>query len=1506
MKFKSIPILSLVLGLVLSTSINPLNFGVRIDVGNIDEEFLDTMSSFQKIDSLSGVSGHVPNNYRLERGLERYARTGILPKGIHMSQGNANIVVTTNRAVDIKEFNERMQVKVIVDLGIGYVIQGSIHSPEQLRSIIKIKGVGKVFGDYLIEYDERIATGPGPQIDQFRIREILGVDRVEQELEINGTSVVIGIADSGVDFGLKDLELAMARDVDGYPISFDPSGHGLALTNHTVQAKGNTLPISNIDFDIWISGGLSKFTDYFLQRDLKDLDITGITSSNSGDYKVGILVERGEYTQFFLCVLVDANQPHQYDTLFIDFDTSFALTIKYLLEEESIFLRLLARFILDDYMDFSLVDEKPHSWGDPKGNSEILARDLDDDGFADVSAGALSNTLDYGGLFNTDGEVIRGIRQDGNGFAVMWDDQGHGTSVAGNAVGRGVQPFMIYDDWLTDPIENNTAYNLPGMASGAKAAAVKVLSGGSTLLGWLWLCGFDLNSETGIWEYTGNHKADIINNSFGDSDFELDGYGNSWDLDTLTVDLLSVPGVIHPSYPGTIFIVSGGNGGPGYGTVTSPASSTAAITVAASTSHHPFEDFYGHTNQGIDEVTPWSARGPASLGTPKPDIANIGNFGFSVIPLWAAVGNSSRAYMQFGGTSQAAPLTAGVCALIVEALQQRNGAWSPDRVRYILKSTAKDLGYEAVVQGAGRVDAYRAVQLALGADRSDGNPVFEIYSTHTFANAANLLNRAFTDSFAVNSENNVTFNISTHPGISQTFNDTSFFAGRVQSGGSTYGTIIAQTVSGDQIDEASTLTYELRMEETHSLSPTWDIYNPYKFEDYFSSEFMRQFYTSDLAALHLTYDQEILEFYDEQGWEPLYVFLYDWNDRDQDSIIDYKNQTEALGEVRRIASSQSVANILSMYIGNPGDDFANSPAIMVHDDAFNQTNSWSGVELSLTIQLYKRISWNWFTVTQREINSTEWIITVTIPPATTPGIYQGYIKFTKEQTYQLVPVTVSVVDKITLGPNPLSFGGKTNKPLDVGGIYGSFDWSWRPESGDYRIYNFDLGTSDTKYLVTDIAWEHAGTVLDIWILNPAGAVIDTSDIVFLTDGQFNSTTTRPAGQIIVSPVNETGIYTVVLHCTKFDGHSIPESVTLSMSYLTEDLLKSTVEFSVPDEAALEGPHAMVSVRWEQISSHQLPYIMINTTSISAIEGDKVNTTETIDPEEDTLAGGWFETVGEVAEDYVTREFKKGDQVQVEVGWTAEDEPTDMDIFLWEPGQEQTYDDNLVGSRMATENNPEKATFTARKTGIYTIGIDWFGGSRFVEYYVYTDNTRGVTRTEPGTSATVDTHDMRHNGEFIIRSIARTGTSIQFDDEITVTAENFFPPAVSVTFPNGGERIDRPINITWTANDRNQDEDLHYQVFFSPNNGISWTLLQDKQGYLIVTETHLEQDLSQWIGTDQGLIKVEASDGVFTVEDTSDSIFSIITFVKQFNPIPILLVIPFIVVLVLFLLRRRKK
>jgi len=73
---------------------------------------------------------------------------------------------------------------------------------------------------------------------------------------------------------------------------------------------------------------------------------------------------------------------------------------------------------------------------------------------------------------------------------------------------------------------------------------------------------------------------------------------------------------------------------------------------------------------------------------------------------------------QFGGTSQSTPLTAGTAALIIEAYRNshRGRTPSPALVKQILASTANDLGFPSREEGAGEVDALKAVQAALSVD----------------------------------------------------------------------------------------------------------------------------------------------------------------------------------------------------------------------------------------------------------------------------------------------------------------------------------------------------------------------------------------------------------------------------------------------------------------------------------------------------------------------------------------------------------------------------------------------------------------------------------------------------------------------------------------------------------------------------------------------------------------------------------------------------------------------
>jgi subtilisin family serine protease len=120
--------------------------------------------------------------------------------------------------------------------------------------------------------------------------------------------------------------------------------------------------------------------------------------------------------------------------------------------------------------------------------------------------------------------------------------------------------------------------------------------------------------------------------------------------------------------------------------VGSPGSARLAITVGAVDS--------------LDARPEYSSKGPAA-GTfaIKPDVLAPGDMVLSLAPGGGTTVKS--------GTSMASPMAAGIAAL----LKSRSKTFSPEEIKATLMNSARDLGLPVMEQGAGRIDALRALDL---------------------------------------------------------------------------------------------------------------------------------------------------------------------------------------------------------------------------------------------------------------------------------------------------------------------------------------------------------------------------------------------------------------------------------------------------------------------------------------------------------------------------------------------------------------------------------------------------------------------------------------------------------------------------------------------------------------------------------------------------------------------------------------------------------------------------
>lgn len=239
------------------------------------------------------------------------------------------------------------------------------------------------------------------------------------------------------------------------------------------------------------------------------------------------------------------------------------------------------------------------------------------------------------------------------------DRYGHGTHVASIAAGTGAKSGGKYK----------------GVAPGAKLLNGKVLGDEGY--------GSDSGILAGI-EWAVAKGAHVINLSLGGPDApEIDPIEAA--VNQLSAD------------KGVLFAVAAGNDGKlGPGTIDSPGSADAALTVGAVDKADGLADFSGIGPRAGD-------------GAVKPDVTAPGVGITAAAAVGSAiernVGQNPAGYLSLSGTSMAAPHAAGAAAL----LKQQHPKWTGAQIKGVLTGSTRPGPYNAFQQGSGRISVAQAL-----------------------------------------------------------------------------------------------------------------------------------------------------------------------------------------------------------------------------------------------------------------------------------------------------------------------------------------------------------------------------------------------------------------------------------------------------------------------------------------------------------------------------------------------------------------------------------------------------------------------------------------------------------------------------------------------------------------------------------------------------------------------------------------------------------------------------
>ena len=902
------------------------------------------------------------------------------------------------------------------------------------------------------------------------------------EKGFTGQGVKVGVLDDGVDFAHPDLQGTYARilDVDspyyGWPMAFSQVSlryFAAEVLLQDVGAKGITENWTGTrwtDSQMTVTsspsfGGATFTASYQPIGSAIAYQYTIADTSVSGKYKLGSHSDRNLnnlYGHRVAVLVVDEHSSGNYDTVYVD---------------------------LDNDKDFT--DEKPVTQDSPE-----VYRDMDGDGYADISGGLL--------VWISDGENVPpaadwlwGIECGDevgtlkacpdNGELVLFTgafDSGytHGTQCASNIAGQGV----VNDGLSAQP------FRVGGMVQGTAKNVGVVDFGNHYYSGTdedeflVAALGYDGIPDSG-------DEIQITSNSYGTFSQMWGGWGYIGRLITSINTELA---------PKTVWLFSAGNEGPGYGPQEGDGGPTV-IQVGSSSQ-------YGSTNwdsiASADQIvygdpSSFFSKGPNRDGSSGLDILANGGRGAGDEGLNYYGFNGAESWSTWGGTSRSAPAAAGNLALVFQAYHDRYGDWPTwDVAKALFKSGATNSVSSPFYQGGGIANADRSTDLAAGIYGVYAQPdewqVGDWKGTDylNFANVA-VPGETYTQTYTVSNPSGYEIDVDIVDGVMLLMDST----------------VLTFTTANES--EESNFNFhspDYLMELDADMIPA-------------DAELMVVRYVHDFDSFVPNYDPDTNPHNGSpnSSWR---FMVYNWTDVNGDDLLweDANNN----GVVNHTDNGQ---------VDNDGFqrlDFANSDIqegeyirmdyefgglaipIAIHDPlermadgyffGFQHRNNDGTVPTTtfdIRVEFYKRADWDWLSLSESSLtlpaeSEATFDAVATIPNDAEPGVYEGVIYMNDPGTMYhdahetALPVVVNVLadlpdeGSIELGGKPMADTLYQNSWTN--GYFNFYGGGWTG-AGDWRHYFFEVDEADMDNgnLLINTHWNDGfPTDINTWLLGP--------------------------------------------------------------------------------------------------------------------------------------------------------------------------------------------------------------------------------------------------------------------------------------------------------------------------------------------------------------------------------------------------------------------------------------